>query len=226
MKKKFILLFLAILLFAGLFYGYFGLRRAEGFYWGIPISCFSTAQFMDFASNGDEYLRNEAAMTLANIDRSADLTLPGPGTRAVNIENDGSTYMVVIVQRSSLIVAFDEAFHLVSLERSGKILDRVSAFISNRFADRNSFRCEVLSGEDDGAQLVIRSPIPMRNEFFRYFIELAGKTYRFTWGPDGECGKLPSSELEKLGLCRIAVKDGKFKVLYANFEKAKLASDD
>jgi hypothetical protein len=225
MKKKLILLTVLALLLAGLCYEYFGLWLGEGFYYGIPIRCFSTAQLMDFALNGDEYVRNEAAITLANIDRTGDISLPGPGTRAVNIEASGSTYMVLIVRRSASIVAFDEACHLVLLEKSGKILDRVSALISNRFADKNSFRCDMSSGENDEAQLVIRSPIPTRNEFFRYCIELAGKTYRFTWGPDGECGKLPSSELEKSGLCRIAVKDGKFKVLYPSFEKAKLVTD-
>jgi hypothetical protein len=97
----------------------------------------------------------------------------------------------------------------------------VSVIVSNRFTTWGTFRCEVLdAGEDDEAQLIIGLPISDRLRTFRYLINHSGQQQSYSWSPglrippESTPDIIPRAELNRLGLCRIAVRNHKLTVVY------------
>jgi hypothetical protein len=150
---------------------------------------------------------------------------------------------VILVLRgdSHTIPGFDTQF-LLLLDRDGRPLDRLSCEISNRLTRffvgyEKDFRTEVLDGhEEDGAQLVIRhipsddkgwgqcqeQTITHGSQSMRYFrwhpgclLDVRDSTDWVEWGICRVC----STVWDNSGLCRMAVRDGQFTVLFPQPEE-------
>jgi hypothetical protein len=212
MKKKVILSLFVVLLIAELFYGYFGLWRGEHFYHGCPMSCLSNAKLLDLLWSEDKELSTHAILGLVQPVLASGM-IPGSQTRALTIVSDGSKQIVVILQIRDAHRLLDDAYHVVLMDQSGAILDRISASLNNRSP------CEVAEvREHNSTQIIVRNPILGAYRHCWYSITYCGREYKF------ESGLFPPllspAELEHWGLCRIAVQDDKFNVLFPKLDDA------
>jgi hypothetical protein len=124
--------------------------------------------------------------------------------------------------RMEAIPGCDEQ-RLLLLDGQGRLLDRLSCSVSNRLTMAGgAFRTEApASRQADGARLVIRyvPPEGSRVEGWSHDITWQGKTYCFSWDQERP-EAIRSADWEEKGLCRVAVRDSKFVILFPALERA------
>jgi hypothetical protein len=144
---------------------------------------------------------------------------------AVFFREGEQKYVVAVLRGNSHVIPGDDSQYLLLLDHEGRVLDRLTCAINNRltrmFVDYYGvFRTEVPDAAEDGAQLIIRY-IPEHGGSvagnWSHGIAHGGKTRRYAWNQDFG-GSIPPSEWDKKGLCRVAIHDGKFAVLFPKLE--------
>jgi hypothetical protein len=150
-------------------------------------------------------------------DLSASHTEEG---RAIAVREGRTRYVVVILGGWTHTIPGTEWRQLLLLDHDGRLLDLLSCNINSRLT-------QMLAGpvfladtpevpEEDGAQFVIRF-FPRKGRTisgnFSHSILHAGKEQFFGWNQD-KPGAVPSAEWARQGLCRVAVRHGKFTVLF------------
>ena len=125
----------------------------------------------------------------------------------------GRRYVVAGLWGRFITIPGEDKQHLLLFSESGRLLDELSCSISSRLTmtQWDKFLTEAPKGEWDGAQLALRY-IPPRGEGvpgnWCYHVTYGGKSYRYGL-----------SESVHQGLCRVAVRDGKFAVVFPNLEE-------
>ena len=141
--------------------------------------------------------------------------------RATAIKIQHTAYAAVVLRGNTYFITGRDTQHLLLLTADGRLLDRVSCEISNRltsfYEPSGTFFTEVpeLPQRDD-ARLVVRYAPPKGEAIsgnWSHEILHAGETRTFGWD-QGRPGSIPSTEWEEKGLCRVAVRDGKFAVVF------------
>jgi hypothetical protein len=128
--------------------------------------------------------------------------------------------VVVVLRGWDHCVPGGDTHSFLLLGRHGEPLDRLTCSIDSRLTRTSAgreaaFHTEVFPRpEKDGAQLVVRfitesGAAPSGN--WCHFITRAGKTCCFGWPDEGAPGGAQ-------GLCRMAVRDGKFVVLFPSLQ--------
>ncbi len=164
--------------------------------------------FRSMASLGVE-VPLRAAAGLADVDEGY----------AVAVGPAGADYFVAVLRGSTPFLPGYDTQHLLLFDRRGTLLDALSCSISNRltrmYADSGTFRTDVL-GPGEDADLTMRY-VPRKGERvagnWTHEITHGGTRRRFFWDQDSP-DALPSAEMESRGLCRVAVRGGKFVVVY------------
>jgi len=139
---------------------------------------------------------------------------------ATRVGTSRNAHVVVVLRYAEKIIPGRDTQHLLLLNAGGKVLDRLSCDINNRLttclADPGRYFAEVTdSPQQDGAQLVIRY-VPEKGGSIpgNWSHEIThGATYSFHWGQAGR-GHIRSDEWEEKGLCRVAIRDDKFAVIF------------
>jgi len=136
---------------------------------------------------------------------------------AVAVDYRGESYVVVILHWPGLVMPGPDSYELMLLDRAGHRLDRLRCEVSSRVTLESSFRVDSpKSPEKDGAQFVIRCVPPMGDKMpanFGHTIYYRGRATTFGWDQDVSRQGKPVA-WSRTGLCRIAVQDGKFKVIF------------
>jgi hypothetical protein len=133
----------------------------------------------------------------------------------------GGGHVVAILRGIDPFIPGRDTQVLLLLDHEGRLLDRLACGINNRltrmYVPAGTFRTDVPAApEADGAQLVVRyvpEPGGSVSGNWSHEITQGGRTNRFPWD-QGRPGALPSAEWGGKGLCRVAVRDGKFVVLF------------
>ncbi len=141
---------------------------------------------------------------------------------AVQIGTGSDRHVVAILRGDSHCIPGYDAQYLLLLDRDGRLLDWLACVVNNRLTrmflnHMVDFRTEVPeANQADGAQLVVRF-IPENSESisgnWRHSITHAGRTTYWSWSQD-ELDAIRSAEWDSKGLCRIAIRDSRFSVLF------------
>jgi len=138
--------------------------------------------------------------------------------RAVLIPGDEPSVVVVLYMTDSRFPG-EDVQNLLLLDSHGTLQDTLSCSINNRvvFWGNGIFRTDVpLDTQLDGAQLIIRY-VPNDGGSisgnFAHEIHQDGKAYSFHWDDDRPQSETGNPWQDK-GLCRVAIQDRKFKVLF------------
>jgi hypothetical protein len=180
-----------------------------------PVSRMSKPELVNALFSEDKELANDAAIALVH-GRHREAVVAGPQTRAVKIGSEGSKDIVLILQEARPDP--DSHFYkVVLLDQNGTILDRVLAPLSRVSSDV----CDVVDPpEQDGAQLIIRTSVPKGWEGapnIPYVSDFSGRTHE---------GEVPRADYERLGHCRIAVQEHKFKAVFPKMEPPRPSKID
>ncbi len=143
--------------------------------------------------------------------------------RAVKVRADGRVYAVLILRGWDHFIPGDDTEYLVLLDRDGRPLDRLSCSVNDRLTRWSGTGGTLLTEvpivpEWDGARLVIRyvpEPGGSVSGNWEHGIEHAGDVSH--WGWDGP------TDWGRRGLCRVAIRDGKFVVLFPRLPEAARA---
>jgi hypothetical protein len=139
----------------------------------------------------------------------------------------GAGHVAVVLRRGSPAMPGTDTQYLLLLDRQGRVRDLLSCWISNRLTGRSvdsgDFRTEVPGAPGpDGAEMVLRY-VPEKGGSVSDcgYCEIAyrWKTYRFRWD-EGSPGAIPAAEWAEKGLCRVAVREGKFAILFPDLRRA------
>lgn len=132
--------------------------------------------------------------------------------RAVSVDR----YVVAIVHAEDISLPGVEAQQLVLLDSRGRILDKIACGINSRYG---TTKVEATDKAEDGARLVIRF-VPHKYNKSSWHnwhtITRGGRDHTYR---EPESGK--PNEWDREGLCRVAIKSGKFAVVYPDLEKAE-----
>ena len=136
---------------------------------------------------------------------------------AAQVDFRKESYVVVVLHWPGLAIPGPDINELMLLDRAGHRLDRVACKVSTRVTQEGTFRADMLKRpEKDGTQLVIRY-VPTEGDKmpfnFGHIIHYRGHAYHFEWNPDTH-SQANSVLWSQTGLCRIAVQNGKFKVIF------------
>ena len=136
--------------------------------------------------------------------------------RAVSVWVGKNQYVVILLRSSTGTIPGSDMQTAILLDHRGKLLDHLACDINTRLTtmDSGQFRTVIPEKpEADGARLVMRlDGVSVRGNWDHYIYH-GGKNARFYWG----CDRLPEDQptkWDRKGLCRIAIEDGKFKVLF------------
>jgi hypothetical protein len=134
----------------------------------------------------------------------------------------GGGNVLVVLEGCDHAIPGRDTRHLLLLDRDGRLLDRLACEINSRLTrlaleeDAGVFRTDVhRRAGPDGARVVIRYTPEKGGVMgnFGHEIRSGGSWHSFAWTPEGAGGVGPEEWLEK-GLCRIAVRGGKFALLF------------
>ena len=133
-------------------------------------------------------------------------------------------YVVVVLRGDSHCIPGDDTQTLLLCGRDGTLLDMLSCAVNNRLTrwvvnHKGVFRTEAPQPpEKDGAQFIIRY-VPDGDELsgnWSHSVAHGGGEQFFAWGP----GPLSPGEWASKGLCRVAVRGGKFAVLFPKLKES------
>jgi len=206
-----------------------GLRRAEEQHMDPKVR-----ELLKESARGDEGHKSAFFATLSALAETKGWDAPGQFTeegRAVAAQDGRTGYVVVILGGWEHFIPGTDWQHLLLLDWDGRLLDRLSCGINCRLTrmfvnHKGVFLTDALGvPEKDGAQFIIRY-VPEKGGAiagnWEHDITHGGETYRFHWGQDRP-DALRSAELARQGLCRVAVREGKFAVLYPPLGNAAAA---
>jgi len=134
--------------------------------------------------------------------------------RAFSLQTEQRQYVVILLESTPPVIPWIDVRTVILLDNEGKHLDHLSCEISNRLTLDGSgeFHTVVLDkAEADGALLVIRLDGESTHDNFAHHIYHAGEDAKFHWGQSDEA--IPT-KWDVKGLCRIAIRDGKFEVVF------------
>ena len=150
--------------------------------------------------------------------------------RAVLIPGDEPSVVVVLYLTDSRFPG-EDVQNLLLLDSHGTLQDTLSCSINNRvvFWGNGIFRTDVpLDTQLDGAQLIIRY-VPNDGGSisgnFAHEIHQDGKAYSFHWDDDRPQSEIGNPWQDK-GLCRVAIQDRKFKVLFPTLKDQLITYSD
>jgi hypothetical protein len=148
--------------------------------------------------------------------------------RTVEIEIGPAQHYVSILRGWDRAIPGRDTQWLVLRDRERKLLDVVSCSINSRLTHMafGDFITEVLDPpSEDGASLVLRLCFKDDRDFgdWSHKVTCHGNIYTYQWDPDSQ-GALPAADLKSKGLCRLAIKDGKFAVLFPRLKEAAKVS--
>ncbi len=153
-----------------------------------------------------------------DLDRSVDEGY------AVVVRSGGRRYVVAVLRGWSHTIPGDDTQHLLLFNPGGTPLDTLSCSINCRltrmYAGSGTYRTEVLDPDAD-VRLVLRyvpEPGGRIAGNWDHSVTHQGRTQAFHWekgyGRAENKGFLRTADLEREGLCRVAVRDGRFAVLF------------
>src|SRR5262249_20692048 len=125
-------------------------------------------------------------------------------------------YLVVLLKSSTNSIPGSEVQTAILLDSQGKYLDQLACEINSRLTLMDSGQLHtVIPGmpEADGAHLVIRPDGVSARGNFEHHIDHGGIRAGFYWGHDHLLQDEPT-RWDTKGLCRIAIEDGRFKILF------------
>jgi hypothetical protein len=133
----------------------------------------------------------------------------------------GGGNVLVVLEGWDHFIPGSDTRYLLLLDRDGRLLDRLSCKINCRLTrvhlkeDSGVFRTDVHPpAGPDGARVVIRyTPEKGGVMGHGHVIGRGGSWHSFAWTPEGAGGVGPEEWLKK-GLCRVAVRDGRFVILF------------
>ncbi len=140
---------------------------------------------------------------------------------AIRIGAGADLRVIAILRGDDSFIPGQDTQFLLLLDTEGRLLDWLTCSVSNRLTrwvvgETSVFRTDVAAiGEDDQAQLVIRF-IPEDGSVsgnWSHDITHAGRTTTWVWAQHDPTS-IRSAEWDKKGLCRLAVREGKFSVLF------------
>jgi hypothetical protein len=141
--------------------------------------------------------------------------------RAVPMRSGQTQYVVVLLKSWTHSVPENDLQTVILLDCRGSFLDQLACEIDPAPAKRGEFHTVIPEKpEADGAQLVIRLDHESARGNFEHHIYYGVHKTPFYWGHDN----LPENQPTKWdckGLCRIAIADGKLKVLFPSEEDKK-----
>jgi hypothetical protein len=140
--------------------------------------------------------------------------------RATAIKAQDTTYVAVVLRGVAPVIPGSDTQHLLLLTADGRLLDRVSCEMNNRltslYEPQGTFFTDVPEQpQRDEARLVVRYvPPPGESISGNWSHEvLHGTTRTFHWD-QSRPGAIASAEWEEKGLCRVAVRGGRFAVVF------------
>jgi hypothetical protein len=149
--------------------------------------------------------------------------------RTVEYKKGSALYYVSILRGCEPKIPGRDTQWFVLRDRERKLLDVVSCSINNRLTNMSfgDFITEVLDPPgEDGAGFVLRLLIENDRDFgghFSHTVISQGTVYIFHWHPDSQRA-VPAADLKSKGLCRLAIKDEKFAVLFPSLKEAAWVS--
>jgi hypothetical protein len=155
-----------------------------------------------------------------------DLPSPCAEGYALLLEADGRHYVVAVLRDWDGTLPGDAIQHLLLLDREGRLLDRLSCSFRARLTgagqDPDEFHTTVHQpAAADGAQVVIRY-VPEDGNLISgdgsHELTHQSSASRFRWD-QGVPENVRSTEWYHRGLCRVAIRDGKFAVLFPKLEQ-------
>jgi len=162
--------------------------------------------------NPEAYLRYDSGSPALSGVAWAALT----SGKAVEIESHKNRYVVAILSAPMAGIPDTAIQQLVLLGPKGQFLDKVACAINSRYG---TLKTDVKKdSESDGAHLIVRfypgslNKTPWHNW---HTITCEGKAFTFR-----EPFAQPQEDWLKKGLCRIAIRDGKFAVVFPKLEKS------
>jgi hypothetical protein len=135
-------------------------------------------------------------------------------------------YVVAVLRGDTNSIPGIDAQRLILFDPNGRVLDKLSCEINSRlsrmYSNSGQFCTDVLDGtKNSDAQLAIRY-IPEKGGSvsgnWSHEIISHGKTYSFHWDQDAP-NNIRSSEWKSKGLCRVAIRAGKFSVVFPELRK-------
>jgi hypothetical protein len=144
---------------------------------------------------------------------------------AVRVNADDTNYVVAILRGNTPFIPGKDTQYLLLFDTKGRLLDRLSCSINNRLTrtlvNHTDNFCTDVSPlpKDDGAQLVIRYAGSTSGNW-SHEIAHAGRTFSYHWDQDGPT-VIASRQLDRNGLCRVAIRNGRFSVLFPSLLLAK-----
>jgi hypothetical protein len=139
----------------------------------------------------------------------------------------GADFVVAVLREDIPVLPGEDRQHLLLLDRHGKVLDHLSCAINNRLtkmaANSGIFRTEMAdTAVPDEARLVVRYLPEIGGRIagnWSHEIVLAGERYTYSWDQDRP-DSIRSAEWEKKGLCRVAIRGGRFSVAFPTLKEA------
>jgi hypothetical protein len=135
--------------------------------------------------------------------------------RAELIRADRDQYAVILLKACTITISGEDYQTAILLDRQGKFLDRLVCEVNSKVT---SFGCELhtvvsRNPEADGAQMVILIDGKSARGNFAHEVYHGGRMGSFLWG-DEWLPKEQPTVWDVNGLCRVAIKVRKFKVLF------------
>jgi hypothetical protein len=135
---------------------------------------------------------------------------------AVSVNDGLKNYIAVVLRGWDHIIPGDDTQYLFLLGADGKILDRMSCAVNSRLTRevvaKGSFRTALVrKRESDGTDLIVRYSPPNGESIsgnWAHTIVCRGYVRSYPWNEE------PPNDFEKKGLCRVAIREGKFVVLF------------
>jgi hypothetical protein len=128
-------------------------------------------------------------------------------------------YLVDIKQSVSSRLTEWECELLALLDDKGNCLDKVSCSGDRRYV---LWTEGPLNGERDGARFVIRDPA-IEEGYWDFYVDHGAEHYWFC-SYSSEKASISFAELSTRGTCRVAIRDGRFEVLWPPPEAGKEVS--
>jgi len=135
-----------------------------------------------------------------------------------------ASFVVILLKVWDHAIPGTEVQTALLLTEQGKFLDQISCEINSRLTHMHWGELHTVipsKPEPDGAQLIIRLDGMSARGNFSHHLDHGNEKLEFYWGND----KLPEnqpSRLDATGLCRIAIKDMKFQVLFPTKQEKSL----
>jgi hypothetical protein len=136
--------------------------------------------------------------------------------RAVLIRAGQIPYVVVLLKSWTYSIPGGDVQTVILMDHRGKFLDQLACEINSRLSRMHSGQFHTViptKPEPDGAQLVIRLDKKSARGNFAHYISHGDTREQFYWGHEDLPRDQPT-KWDTMGLCRIAIKDRKFKVVF------------